>query len=244
MKMNTFKHFIGNTFEIVKLPLFSSLIPSIIVCFRYLPFKQAIKLPILVYKAKFINWKGKILIDAPKIEFGMIKLGFLTATPFPNTGIIINIEGTIIFHGTCIIGNNSSLVVGEQGTMEFGNDFRSTTSSRLISCCHVTFGKSCRLGWDVTIMDTNFHPLYDIEKKKFKKAYGPIIIGDYNWLGYQCFVMHSVVTPERCIFGAKSIINRGGHFESYCVHGGSPIKVLSRNVMLIYGQDYISDYSI
>ena len=52
MKMKTFKHFIGNTFRILKLPLFSSLIPSIIVCFRYLPFKQAIKLPILVYKAK------------------------------------------------------------------------------------------------------------------------------------------------------------------------------------------------
>ena len=174
----------------------------------------------------------------------MIKLGFLKATPFPNTGIILNIEGNIVFHGTCVIGNNSSLVIGSQGTMEFGTDFRCNANSRLISCCYVSFGKLCSLGWDVTVMDTNFHPLYDMEKSKFKKSFGPIIIGDYNWLGYQCFVMHSVVTPERCIFGAKSTLNRGGQFESYCVHGGSPIRVLSRNVIRIYGQDYISDYSL
>lgn len=243
-KKTRLKLMIGTIYRLLKLPVFNSLIPSIIFCFKYLPFKQAIKLPILVYKPKFISLKGEIIIDAPKIQFGMINLGFLTATPFPNTGIILNIEGKIIFHGTCIIGNNSSLVIGKQGTMEFGNDFRSTTSSRLISFCHVSFGKSCRLGWDVTVMDTNFHPIYDMKKKKFKKAFGPITIGDYNWLGYQCLVMHSVITPERCIFGAKSIINRGGNFESYCVYGGNPVRILSRDSMLIYEHESISDYSL
>lgn len=48
-------------------------------------------------------------------------------------------------------------------------------------------------------MDTNFHPLYDMEKDSFKRAYGPIKIGDYNWFAMQCKVMHSVETPERCI---------------------------------------------
>lgn len=55
--------------------------------------------------------------------------------------------------------------------------------------------------------------------------------------------MHSVETPERCIFGMGSVVTRGGKFESYCVHGGSPLRVLSRNVMRVYGQDMIYNYS-
>lgn len=55
--------------------------------------------------------------------------------------------------------------------------------------------------------------------------------------------MHSVTTPERCIFGMGSVLTRGAKYESYCVHGGSPIRVLSRNVMRVYGQDRITDYN-
>ena len=93
------------------------------------------------------------------------------------------------------------------------------------------------------LMDTNFHPLYDMENKCFKRAYGRINIGDNNWFGSQCFVMPGVNTSERCIFGARSVITRGCQFESYCVHGGSPLRVLSRNVMRIIGQDIIEKYS-
>ena len=92
------------------------------------------------------------------------------------------------------------------------------------------------------LMDTNFHPLYDMEKKHFKRAYGKIEIGDYNWFGSQCFIMPGVKTPERCIFGARSMVTRGTQFESYCVHGGSPLHILSRNVMRIIGQDTIDKY--
>lgn len=85
--------------------------------------------------------------------------------------------------------------------------------------------------------------LYDMEKDSFKRAYGPIKIGDYNWFGMQCKVMHSVETPERCIFGMGSVVGRGCKFESYCVHGGSPLRVLTRNVMRVVGKDFITNYN-
>ena len=56
--------------------------------------------------------------------------------------------------------------------------------------------------------------------------------------------MPRVKTPERCIFGIRSIVTRGAIFESYCVHGGSPLRVLSRNVMRDYDNDLIKDYSL
>lgn len=220
-----------------------ALIPSIIFDFRYLPFNQAKKLPILVYKMKKLSQKGKIVIESDVIKTGMIQLGFPRASTYPNTGITWRNKGKVVFRGSCTIPNDCFVIVGKQATLTFGDDFNANAGLKLVSNCKITFGNHARLGWGTVIMDTNFHPLYDMEKQKFKKAFSPIEIGDYNWFGLQCFIMHGVRTPERCIFGARSVVTRGGQYESYCVHGGSPIRVLTRNVMRDYNNDQIKDYS-
>lgn len=221
-----------------------SLIPTIIFNFKNLPFKQAKKLPIWVYKMHCLSQKGSISIESDHIHSGMIQLGFPRAATYPNTGITWRNRGTVIFKGNCIIGSDSHIIVGKQGTLTFGDDFKATASIKIVSECSITFGNHARFGWGGIMMDTNFHPLYDIEKKRYKRAFSPIVIGDYNWFGLQCYIMHGVHTPERCIFGARSVVTRGGQFESYCVHGGSPIHVLSRNVMRDYDHDLITDYTL
>lgn len=220
-----------------------SLLPSIFFNLKYLPFKQAVRLPILVYKMKLLEKKGEIIIDSNRIYMGMIQLGFPRAATFPNNGITWRNRGRVFFKGSCIVGGDSYIIVGKQGTLVLGDDFKATASIKIVSECSITFGSHARFGWGGIMMDTNFHPLFDMEKKKFKRAFSPIIIGDYNWFGLQCYIMHGVQTPERCIFGARSVVTRGGQFESYCVHGGSPIRVLSRNVMRDYDNDLITDYS-
>lgn len=221
-----------------------ALIPSIIFNFRYLPFKQAIKLPILVYKPHFLKLGGAVVIESEKIYHGMIKLGFFTSAIYPNTGITFKNEGLITFKGKCRIGNDCYIVVGKNSHIDFGDDFKVTAGFKITSMCGISFGRQTRFGWGCLVFDTNFHPLYDIEKKKFKKAFGKIHIGDNNWFATQCMIMPSVQTPERCIFGARTIVTRGGHYEPYCLHGGSPIRILSRNVKLIIEQDSIKDYTI
>lgn len=211
--------------------------------FYHLPFKQAIKFPIWLYKAKLYDcFRGKVVIDSKEIRPEMIRLGFMGGHMYPNNGIQIWNKGELIFHGRCVIGNNSSIITGKEGKLEFGDDFIASVSARIMAYIGIRFGQHTSVGFDVMLMDTNFHPLFDTEKKRFKRAYGKIDIGDYNWFGSQCLVMPGVKTPERCIFGARSVVTRGCQFESYCVHGGSPLRVLSRNVMRI-GQDTIEKYT-
>lgn len=219
-----------------------SFFKSIYINFYKLPFRQAIYLPIWLYKAKLRDISGKIIIDCPHLKPGMIRLGFMGGAMYPNNGISITNKGKIVFKGDCVIGNNSFIVTGPDGHIEFGENFIASTSLKITSFIGIYFGSHDRIGFNVQFMDTNFHPLYDIENKRFKKAYGKIYIGDYNWFGLECFIMHSVKTPERCIFGARSTITKGCSLESYCVHSGSPAKVLTRNVMRIDGQDRISKY--
>lgn len=205
--------------------------------FHYLPVKQAIKLPILLYKPHFRAMKGKIIVDAP-IKTGMIILGQNMVGVYPNNGFNWeNNGGTVIFKGSFLLGNDSFLSFGENTLVEFGDDFRSNAGLKLVSNVGVKFGKSTRVGWGTLIMDTNFHCLYDIVNKCYKKSSGVIEIGDYNWFGTQCKIMHSVKTPERCIFGMGTTVTRNCEMKSYCVMGGSPVRVLSENVMRDYERD-------
>lgn len=215
-----------------------SIIPTIWFNFHYLPFRQAINLPIILYKPDLLKCKGKVVIQSPKLSFGMIRLGYRSCNIYPNTGITWeNHGGTMVFRGRTLIGNDSYVSVGPQSTILFEDDFKATASLKLVSYRGVKFGKGTRLGWGCLVMDTNFHPLFDMEKKKYKKASGPIEIGDYNWFGTQCKIMHSTITPERCIFGMNTTVTRNCVKESYCVMGGDPVKILTRNVMRDYEHD-------
>lgn len=227
-----------------KMIMLRSILASIPFCLRHLPLRQAVKLPILVYKPKYLSQKGRYVIDCHNVRFGMIRMGFLRCALYPDTGVTIKNEGKIVFKGTCTIGNDTFIVCGRQGTVVFGDDFRNKGGMKLVANCGITFGKTVSVGWECIILDTNFHPLVDMKRNEQKKAFGPITIGDYNWLGLQCYVMPGVTTPERCIFGARSILTKSGEYESYCVHGGSPLKVLTRNVMRDFGHDRIYDYCV
>lgn len=211
---------------------------SIYFNFKYLPFKQAVKIPIVLYKPHLISLKGKVVIDSVKIHTAMIRLGFRTCSVYPNSGISWeNLGGNIIFQGPCIIGNDSYLSFGPKTNVIFGADFRNTAGLKLVSYRGIKFGICTSIGWGGIIMDTNFHTLYDLHRKVYKKASGEIEIGDYNWFGAQCKIMHSVKTPERCIFGMNTTVTRNCIMKSYCVMGGDPVRILSEGVMRDYNND-------
>lgn len=216
------------------------IIPTLYFNFHYLPFRQAIHLPIVLYKPHLLECKGKIRIEPEDgiIYHGMIRMGARMVSVYPNNGITWeNKGGTVIFKGKCTIGNDSYISIGNKPTVKIGEDFRNTAGLKLISYRGITFGKHTRAGWGSLFMDTNFHPLYDMVKKEYGRASGPIEIGDYNWFGTDCKVMHSVTTPERCIFGMGSTVTRNCEKRSYCVMGGSPVHVLRENVMRVLGHD-------
>lgn len=212
--------------------------------FHYLPFKQAIRLPILLYKPDLLRCDGKILLQPEdgRIRTGMIQMGFRMVSIFPNSGITWeNNGGTVIFRGSCRLGNGTAVSFGKHATVDFGDDFLCTTSGKIVSYRGIKFGRSMRLGWDSLCMDTNFHPLYDMKAERYKSASAPIEIGNYNWFGSKCTILPGVKTPERCIFGLGTVVTRGCEAKSYCVMGGSPVRVLAENVMRDYNHDTEED---
>lgn len=196
-----------------------SLLFSIYFNFHYLPFMQAVKLPILLYRPKLFKLKGKIIIDSLNVRFGMIQLGNYLVSIYPNSGIVYeNHGGTIIFKGSCVIGNNPAISVGEKARVIIGDKFSATTTFKLVSYYKICFNDFVSIGWDCLFMDTDFHKMTKIDGG-YTKGYGEIIIGKNNWFGSKCCILKRTVTPDFCTISAMSVLNRIYDFPLYTVIG-------------------------
>lgn len=68
--------------------------------FYHLPFMQAIKFPIWLYKAKLYDcFSGKVVINSKEIRPGMIRLGFMGDTCIPTTAFKSGIRENLFSMG-------------------------------------------------------------------------------------------------------------------------------------------------
>jgi acetyltransferase-like isoleucine patch superfamily enzyme len=206
-----------------------------------LPFKQAIKLPILLYKPRFYNTKSKIIINSKNIYPGMILLGTKGASyDDHSTGVRMNLYkgGKIIFNGTCRIGCNSIIEVGKNGILHIGNGFAASSTLRLYCFCNIHIENDVHMGWDQLIMDTNWHALKDFISGKKYTSSKPIFIGNNNWFGSRCVILPGVRTSNFSTFGLGCILSKNTESTDYTLHT-SDTKIIAKrnNVFRDYNDD-------
>lgn len=199
---------------------------SAIFCLLHLPIRQAVKLPIIIYKPSlaFFFSKGKFIIDSPDIHFGMIRLGLWMTYQYPNSGIRGVNNGTIVFKGNVGIGANSAIIVSHKTSfLEIGDNFSSSTSLHLNCDYRILFGKNIRIGWNVIIMDSAMHRLKNTDGSYTSSGYNEICIGDNNWLATNCLVLPGTRTANKQLFAARSVVNRDYSTEPECsLWAGAP----------------------
>ncbi len=227
---------------IVNLPILRSLLYSIYFNFHYLSFRQAIKLPILLYKPRLLKLKGNIQLDVDRIGFGMIKLGFYQVSLYPNAGFTFeNHGGTCVFKGKCSIGNASAISIGEKGIVIFGDSFSATAMFRLTSYCRIEFKSNVLVGWDNLFMDTDFHKVTNVNEEG-TKSYAPILIGSNNWFALKSVILKGTEVPDYCIIAANSVLNKKYEVLNYSLLAGNPAKLKKKGVYRDRNNDRI-DYN-
>lgn len=197
-----------------------SIIHTIYFNFHYLPFSQAIKLPILLRKPKLLKCAGSVSIKGP-VKFGMIQLGRFKIPLFPDSGFIFENYGKIIFEGNCFIGNASALSIGESGQLILGTNFCATASLRIVCYSTIRFGNDSLIGWGANFMDTDLHKLQPIgnQPNNNRGGYSPIIIGDGCWIGMNCTVLKGTHLPKHTTVSACSFLNHYIACDEYSVIG-------------------------
>jgi acetyltransferase-like isoleucine patch superfamily enzyme len=202
---------------------------SIYVNFSVLPFKDAIKLPIIVSrKTKLSSLSGRVILD--KNKTGIIRIGFgnVRLVDFAYERTIFHLEGTIHFRGKCKIGKASKIEVGTDGYLDIGENFTISAKSKIICHKSVKIGKNSTFAWDSLIMDTDYHDIYNASKECINED-KEILIGEKVWIGTRSTILKGSVIPDNCIVAANSLLAKI-YNQEHCIVAGNPAKVVKKNV--------------
>ena len=93
--------------------------------FKYLKFKDALKMPILVsHRVLLMETEGKIEINK-YLKTAMVRIGFGKVAIFDqhNSRTIWQVSGLVVFSGNTHIGHGSEISVASSGTLSFGDNF-------------------------------------------------------------------------------------------------------------------------
>ena len=187
--------------------------------FHYFPFLTALKLPILVSRRTAIrSLKGRIELRTP-VRRGLLKLGYcgLGTQDMSFERTIWEVEGTIILYGPVSFDRGCRISVSGQLTL--GAGFTVTGGSTLICKKAITIGEGCRMSWDILLMDTDFHPIYDDSMTRVNPD-REIRIGDRVWIGCRATLLKGAVIPSGSVIAASSVIT-GVLEKENAVYGGN-----------------------
>ena len=207
-----------------------NIIKTLRINLRYLPFKEAIKCPILVSGKVNLNiLKGEIIFKCP-IKTGLVRFGFNTLglVDYNRERAIFSNQGRIIFAGRCRLGAACRIGVLENGELHIGQNVALTGRSSIIAGEYIKIGDNCLISWDVQIMDTDFHKLIDSHNipYNYKK---PIIINEHVWIGCRSLILKGTIIPPNSVIAAGSIIT-GKQATTNAIYASSTIKIIKKDI--------------
>lgn len=197
--------------------------------FRFLPFVQAVKLPIWVkYNTKIHISGGKIVLNVQSPpSFAMIRIGFHKVSICnPKDLNVLDIHGKLIFNGTAHIGNGTKIYVANEAELVLGDNFAVSASSQINCYKKIVFGKDIQFSWDCLVMDSDTHNIYNTQGELLNKPCG-IVFGDRIWIGCKTTILKGSVIPDNCVIGACSLVS-GKCFEHSSIIAGHPAKLIKK----------------
>lgn len=204
------------------LKFFLSIPKTLVANFKYLPFTQAVRFPIIVsYRTKLLGG-GKITLRGD-LKLGMFRVGFheVPICDFRDK-TILNIKGELICNGIFHVGNGAKIRITDRAVLAVGNNFGISASSTINCYKKITVGDDVLFAWGCLVMDSDTHPIYD-EDDKLINANKEIVIEDKVWVGCNTIILKGTHIPRNCVVGAGSIVS-GHNFTSNTIVTGNPAK--------------------
>lgn len=208
---------------------------SFYVSLKYFPFKDAIKLPIMVrYNTVLLGLKGKIVNSMGGAKIAMMKIGFGNVGVFDKKfeRTMLQISGTIELSDKKVcFGHGSRLCVYPSGVLKFKGEFNNSTSMTIICCNHITFGDGVVSSWDTIVMDTDLHETENPITKEIYPSSSPVFIGDKTWICARSVILKGSKLPSGSILSSASVLTKK-YEEEYVMLAGSPAIIKKHNITL------------
>ena len=205
-----------------------SLIRTVRFNVHYFGKKNGLQLPVFIYDNVFFKQRlGKITLHS--YETGGIKIGKCIVGVFStaNTEIQFSDSSEIHFGENVIIGSGCKIVVNSMGKIQIFDNVCITGNTMIICSKHIEIKKDCLLSWNVQIMDTDIHKLYDGEVQTNSDR--EVLIGESAWINSGCCILKGSVVANNCVVGANSLLNKR-YEEPNCLIVGNPARNVKKNI--------------
>lgn len=228
------KKYLRPMYRFIMLILKISILKTLYVNFRKLPFKQAIKIPIFIYHGvKITSLRGEIRIESV-VNSGMLKLGYnIDGVPSSVNKNIFHLNGSLIINGYSIISKGT--VINIQGELLLGNCIIIGSGCFVKSMIRIEIHNNTRITYNCTIFDCDMHYVKNIETGVIKNNRAPIIIGKNCWINSGTIVSKGTVLPDYSITARNSFLNRDySQYGTNLFLVGSPAKPIDTKVQRIF----------
>lgn len=200
--------------------------------FRYLPFKQAYRLPIFIFGK--VYWrgikKGNIVFRC-ELKPGIVRIGYVNVPWHSTTNkTSYHILGRHIIHGPVSFGEGCQIIVKREGLLETGNCTWFHRNVRIICYKHITIDDGSCVTWEDQLIDTNFHYMVK-DGIIHNNLSDDVYIGKNVWIGNRVSVMRGAYIPSKSIIASNSLVNKDFSSSSEEVLiAGSPAQIVRCNI--------------
>lgn len=208
---------------------FVNLIKSLYFNFRYLPFRQAIYMPVWIttnFRIKGLKRGQLILLQPYRKSVFLGDCGSPGLQEFKG-GLYFSKNSNLILHGFTVIAQGSVMRMDEDGVIELGKNFYCNKNCFLRSSTKIFFGNDCLLGWNVQINTSDGHVIFHDNKKTV--ADKPITFGNHVWLTSNTTITKGVSIADGNIVAQGAVVTKDMD-ETNCLVGGISAKIIARNI--------------
>ena len=199
---------------------------------RYLPFRQALRLPVWLAPNVRVKelYRGGIVIYSA--GFNSTHIGFHNADAVDCYGshTVISVEKGGIWHvsNDMHIGRGAIIHVKKGGRLSVGRNFAISGTTSIICSNSIEIGNDVQFSWNSLVMDSDAHRIYG-EDEKLVNPSAPISIGNKVWIAANTSILKKAGIGDNCVVAGNSLVNRKIEGSNQIVAGipAKPIKKIS-----------------
>lgn len=198
--------------------------------FRWLPFKQAVKLPVWLACNVRVKgmWRGGLVLRNAAFNSSHIGFHCADAVDCYGTHTILCVErgGKWIVEQDLHIGRGAIVHVKPKGTLTVGRNFAISGTTSIICSTSIRIGDDVQFSWGSLVMDSDAHKIFDVNGEWTNRP-APIVIGDRVWVAADVTLMKGTYIGSNCVVAGGSLVNRDVA-EDGVVLAGRPAKPVKR----------------
>ncbi|MDJ0338354.1 acyltransferase [Cryobacterium sp. PH31-O1] len=200
---------------------FSEFRPSVWRTFRALPYQGRC---VVGQRFRLVGGNNIRATRNARIKLGVGYYGFVDS----RVGGLLRIGGRLEVNGTVSVASGNRWDIGQNSTMAVGDGTHFSPFVLIITSIGLTVGKNCAIGWNVQILDDDFHSL-SVNGTLPGPTSKAIQIGNRVWIGSHAKIFKGVQIANGCVVAGNATVTRS-FSEENCLIAGSPATVIRRNV--------------